>query len=45
MRNGKARFERPFPTATKFTYIDTPNTRKTHYRLDLQIEHVNDRGA
>jgi hypothetical protein len=32
-------------TATMFTYIDTPNDRKTHYRLDLQIEHANESGT
>lgn len=31
--------------ATKSTYIDTPNDRKTYYRLDLQIEHANESGT
>jgi hypothetical protein len=38
-------FERSCPTATKSTYIDTPSDRKTHYRLDLQIEHANESGT
>jgi hypothetical protein len=43
--NGMDQFKRSSPTATKSTYIDTPNDRKTHYRLDLQIEHANESGT
>lgn len=40
-----AQFKRSFPTVTKVRYIDTPNDRKTHYRLYPQIEHANESGT
>jgi hypothetical protein len=40
-----SQYKRACPTVTKARYIHKPNDRKTHYRLDLQIEHANESGT